>query len=363
MKRPKEKFAMQKLTTKNLYLVIMINILLPFFSCLLIEPIKQIQLSRQFIDNVTVTYYLKMIFLILILDVVILAVLDYWFILLPFHRIETLIKEYEENPETIVHDMDTSKSWLEKNFLDILTAWREMDESTRKKEEQIQTTKLYALQTQINPHFLYNTLDSIRGYALIHHVDEIAHMTEAISRLFRSMVAEEGKLLLLREEFECVNSYITIQNFRFHQKFHYTCDVPDELMDKYMIPNMSLQPIVENAIMHGLEPNPFPGKIQIKGYVTEKRLVLSVYDNGNGIEEEKLNYLNEMMQNYREVVDNNGKYHVGIALININKRIKLRFGKEYGIYISSTPNIFTMTELILPVIPFDEKNGGGNGYE
>ena len=248
----------------------------------------------------------------------------------------------------------------------MLDIQKKNDIQAKQKENQMQTTELYALQTQINPHFLYNTLDSIRGYAVIHQVYEIADMTEALSKLFRSMIAKEGKLLRVKEEFESVKNYIAIQDFRFQHKFHYECEVEREIMEEYLIPNMSLQPLVENAIMHGLEQKMGMGIVRITGYVTEKRLVLNVWDNGIGISEKKLRILNERILNWRETEsEKNRDDHTGIALMNINKRIKLQFGEEFGIYIMSTPEISTVTELTLPAIRVDEygeKNYGERNF-
>lgn len=347
--------AWRKLSVKNLCLILGINLLTPIISCGSIYFIVDIQIKQHLLESVPEYYYLKMILLALSLNVILLSVLDYYMIIIPMVHLEETISEYKELAQTktnIGHNKHWAKSGLEQSFLDILADQKKIELQAKEKESQIQTTELYALQTQINPHFLYNTLDSIRGYALLHHVDKIADMTEALSRLFRSMIAREGKTLLLREELENVENYMIIQNFRFKKKFSYECDIPQAIVDGYMIPNMTVQPVVENAIMHGLERKYGKGKINVSGYVTEKRLVITVTDNGVGIEGDKLNYLNKRMLAYQTKDDReNEKYGVGIALMNINKRIKLTFGEEFGIHIFSTPGISTATELTLPALP------------
>jgi len=303
--------------------VLGLNIALPIILYVLIHHVLQF----------------RSILLVLLLTVVILGIINYFYIIVPFFI-------------------------LEKAFLEMEQIQKENDTQIKLAESRTQTTELYALQTQISPHFLYNTLDSIRGLALIHNVKEISTMTEALSRLFRSMIAKEGQMLSLREEFENINHYLTIQDFRFNQRFDYENVISEQFLNQYQIPNMTLQPIVENAIMHGLEKKLGRGKITITGYATEKRLVLKVTDNGVGIEKDKLDYLNEKLRNYHSPIQREAmRYHLGIALLNINKQIKLKFGEQYGIYISSTQNIYTATELVLPAILIAANAGQENRYE
>lgn len=128
-----------------------------------------------------------------------------------------------------------------------------------------------------------------------------------------------------KEELANVNYYVTIQSFRFNNRFEYVCKVPEPMLDQYQIPNMTLQPLVENAIMHGLEKKVGKGRITIEAYATASRLVFAITDDGIGIQEEKLNYLNDCLLNYQKPVQReNTRYHVGIALLNINKQIKLK---------------------------------------
>lgn len=359
MKRAKKHSIMQKLTSKNLIFVVGMNVLLPFLAFIFINRLIAFQVDRGLLRSVPENYHSKLTLLVLLLVMIILAVVDYFYMIQPFQHLEEVIKEYGKITNMKLdapYDNRFVKSSLEQQFLAMLSAQKEINEEAQKRENQIQTTELYALQTQINPHFLYNTLDSIRGLALVNGVEEIASMTEALSRLFRSMIAKEGQMLLLSQELENVKNYMLIQDFRFNNRFTYECRIPDNLLERYVVPNMTLQPLVENAIMHGLEKKFGKGRITVSGYATEKRLILSVTDNGVGIEEDKLHYLNERLMNYRMPIQpGTTRFHVGIALLNINKRMKLKFGDEYGIYLASTPNISTTTELVLPAILAEEK--------
>jgi len=337
-----------KLKSKSLMIVLAVNMMLPVVTAFLVKGVIQTSLYS---------------FLLLIFVVIILGVMNYFYVIAPFIYLEKIVNEHMK-----VFDLDlvrkselgSEKTSLEQNFLDMLQIQKEIEIQKILAKDRIQSAELYALQTQINPHFLYNTLDSIRGLALTHDVKEISTMTEALSRLFRNIVAKEGQMLSLREELENVNHYLTIQDFRFNKRFTYEYTIPEKLLDQYQVPNMTLQPIVENAIMHGLEKKLGKGKITIGGYVTEKRLVLTITDDGVGIEEDKLNYLNERLQNYHSPIQKETmRYHQGIALLSINKQLKLKFGDQYGIYISSTPNLYTVTELVLPAISVAEHPLGG----
>lgn len=244
----------QKLTSANLLFIVGMNMFLPLISILLVNRMIYLQMNRRFIDSAA--FYFKPVVLTLLCVAILLGILDYFYIISPFLHLEEAVDEYGKLTgidRDKKFDQRFVKSSLEQNFIDMVNIQKEFDQQAKQAENQIQTSELYALQTQINPHFLYNTLDSIRGLALIHDVNEIAAMTESLSRLFRSMIAKEGKLLTIREELANVNYYITIQSFRFQNQFEYICKVPEELLDQYQIPNMALQPIVENAITHGLE--------------------------------------------------------------------------------------------------------------
>ncbi len=212
-----------------------------------------------------------------------------------------------------------------------------------------QETELYALQSQINPHFLYNTLDSIRGLALLRGVDEIASIAEALANFFQNVVARQGQLITLREEIKNVNSYMEIQQFRFNNRFKYICDIDEHIQRSYMIPNLTLQPIVENGIVHGLENTVGLGELRISCYQTEDRLVITVSDNGVGMDDQTLEQLNLKLCDAEKPAPLDGGRHVGIALANINRRIKLQFGDAYGLYVMSTEHVGTAIEVTLPL--------------
>lgn len=214
-------------------------------------------------------------------------------------------------------------------------------------------TELTALQSQINPHFLYNTLESIRGQALMDDNREIAGMVEALSAFFRYSISRKGKLVTLREELANINNYMLIQCYRFNNRFSLDViiDEEDEEAYDFLIPKLIIQPVVENAIYHGLEEKLEGGKVIIEVIVTEKNLILTISDNGSGIDGETLDKLNRRIHSpSMRVEEESGikQRNTGIALPNIHKRIQLLFGEEYGVNVYSTVGQGTDVEITIP---------------
>ena len=215
----------------------------------------------------------------------------------------------------------------------------------------IKQAELNALQTQINPHFLYNTLDSIRGLALIEGQENIAKMTKALSGLFRYSISKTEDLSTFREELKNVENYMIIQQLRFSNKFVCITDIElseeTEILD-CALPKLTIQPIVENAVYHGLETKLGKGTIVISAYTTEKRLVISIEDDGIGMNQENVEAINQKLMAGNIIYRDKDEKSTSIALVNVSDRIKLFFGDEYGLKVLSTPNIGTTVEIVLP---------------
>lgn len=214
-----------------------------------------------------------------------------------------------------------------------------------------------ALQNQINPHFLYNTLEGIRSEALIEGVDSIAEMTEALATFFRYTISNVDHLVTLEDELANIENYYYIQQFRFGKKLQLNIQYAffDELdeMDilQYRLPKLTLQPVVENSIYHGIERKIGKGHLIIKISVTDSRLIIKVSDDGLGMEKEKVRELNEKLKSLSLDDVNPGMDRKGgIAIQNVNNRIKLLFGEEYGIYVYSQEKAGTDVEITLPLV-------------
>ena len=210
-----------------------------------------------------------------------------------------------------------------------------------------------ALQNQINPHFLYNTLDSIRGDALAAGAQSIADITEALSTFFRYTITETRNLVTIGEELENVHNYFVIQQYRFGDKLTMDVDIKDNRDEilRMQCPKLFLQPIIENAIFHGLERRKDDGLLTISIEQADEDLHVDISDNGAGIPAEQLIALNKSLSRVSVgaiMEEPNGKKG-GIALKNVCRRIKLLFGERYGIHISSIVGIGTKVEVVLPI--------------
>ncbi|WP_243154873.1 sensor histidine kinase [Clostridium thermarum] len=219
-----------------------------------------------------------------------------------------------------------------------------------------------ALQNQINPHFLYNTLEAIRGEALSSGMSSIADMTETLATFFRYSISNVETLVTVEDEIRNLDNYFVIQQYRFGDKLNLSIQYDeDDIYNvlEYNIPKLILQPIVENAIYHGLECKVGKGTVKVNIETTQSRLIINIIDDGVGIEEKNLEKLNNRLHasasSEDEIKDRRGKG--GIALVNVNNRIKLLFGEQYGITVSSITNIGTDVEITLPLIKAGVKVG------
>ena len=212
--------------------------------------------------------------------------------------------------------------------------------------------ELLALQNQINPHFLYNTLEAIRGDALCEGVDSIADTTEALSTFFRYTITNTGNLVSVEDELENVENYFKIQQYRFGDKLKMKVNFPDDYSRilECKLPKLTLQPVVENAIFHGLEAKAEGGVITISMEMTEKKLLINIHDDGIGINEEELIKINQRLETVSGPLKEEKRKRGGIALPNVSRRIKLLFGEEYGIRIYSIPNLGTEVRIAVPII-------------
>ena len=207
-----------------------------------------------------------------------------------------------------------------------------------------------ALQNQINPHFLYNTLDGIRSEALIAGMDNVADMTEALATFFRYTISKVENLVTVEEELDNCRTYFKIQQYRFGDRIqlHIELDSDDNIMH-YLIPKLTLQPILENSIIHGTELKIGTGISTIHMEKTQSRLLIRISDDGIGMDEDTLEDLNRKLGKSGEQLANaEQEKKDGIALFNVNNRIHLIFGEEYGMHIYSIKNVGTDVEITIP---------------
>lgn len=211
--------------------------------------------------------------------------------------------------------------------------------------------ELLALQNQINPHFLYNTLEAIRSDALCAGIDSIANTTEALATFFRYTITDTSNLVTVQDELDNIENYFKIQQYRFGEKFAMEVDCPDsEDILSLKMPKLTLQPFVENAIFHGLESKAEGGRIHISLDVTNNNLLISIHDNGIGVPEDKLSEINYKIEHVSMSGSNDApEQKGGIALINVARRIKLLFGENYGFHIFSVSGLGTDVRIKIPI--------------
>lgn len=198
--------------------------------------------------------------------------------------------------------------------------------------------ELKALQAQINPHFLYNTLDTVNWLAVKHNVPEISKIVNSLASILRYSINKGNDVTTVENELKHVESYITIQKIRFKDKFEVSFNI-DKRVLHYKTIKLILQPLVENAIIHGIETYEGKGKILINGYLDGEKIVFEVINNGNPID---LDLVNKLLDSPADDKDSYG-------IQNVNERIKLYYGEEYGLYYQVIDSN-TVARIVIPAV-------------
>ncbi len=244
--------------------------------------------------------------------------------------------EWDTGEKSTLQSMD-EVGHLNRSFRIMVQQINELITENYAKQLTIKETQFKALQAQINPHFMYNTLESINWLAKVNRQPVISKMVESLGFLLRSSISMRAALIPLREELEIVGHYVTIQKYRFEERLEFQVDVPEEVMD-CCIPKLSLQPLIENAINYALEPKIEPCRIRLAATLEQDYLVLSVEDDGPGMD-------HELLDKVRRGEMRRGS---GIGLRNIEERIVLSFGEDYGLILDSEPYKGTKVTVRLP---------------
>ena len=228
----------------------------------------------------------------------------------------------------------------------VLTLMNQRVEDERQKKDY----EYKILQSQINPHFLYNTLNSIKWMATIQNATGIAEMTTALSRLLKDISKGTSTIVSIEHELSLVNEYFTVQQYRYGGTITLDTKVDEEELWHSKILRFSLQPLIENAIFHGIEPKGMIGAISIHVYRPASggnNVKIDVTDNGVGIEEDKIATL------FTDETASSSSFFKEIGLSNVHSRIKYEFGEEYGLSVASTPGEYTTVSILLPYEPIE----------
>lgn len=300
-------------------------------------------------EMLNIRYFIAMVTLLMAMMLTIINRVVAERISRPIRKLNHSVMEYEagKKPEIYIggsweirhlgYSIQSSYEKSEKLMQEIV--W---EQNERRKSE------LDALQSQINPHFLYNALDSITWMIEGERNDEAAFMISQLAKLFRISLSKGHTIISVKDELQHAQSYMNIQRVRYKDAFSVTFDVEPEL-EKYCAVKLTLQPILENAINYGVDPMDDCGEIRVCVRKEGELLVLSAEDNGIGMSEEEVELL---------LTDNNRvpKHGSGVGLINIHNRLQILFGKEYGLVIESEPGEGTKVSIQIPAILYTEEN-------
>ena len=223
---------------------------------------------------------------------------------------------------------------------------RQIDKNTEQ-EKQRRRTELALLQAQINPHFLYNTLDTIIWLIESGEITEAVTMVSSLSNFFRFSLSRGKSVITLAEEEQHIRSYLEIQQMRYRDLMEYKIDIPDQLK-YYILPKLTLQPLVENALYHGIKNRRRKGFICVTGRMQSKRIILEVTDDGAGMTKERLEEVRASLENGSSE---------GFGLRTVHQRIRILFGMEYGLNVESTQDIGTRIIVAIPMHTVDESGG------
>ena len=229
---------------------------------------------------------------------------------------------------------------LSQKFNHMVRRIEAMFTEAKEQEQEKHKMEMLALQSQINPHFLYNTLNSIRWLSELQGADKVTQMLDELVKLLRFAAEDTGEFITVGREVEFIISYIRILNFRYFERFSFVLDIEEEAK-QFMIPRFIIQPLVENSVLHGFDSNDICATVRIDVHLEGKELLLCVTDDGKGLSPEKIE---EILSTERKSERSLNK----IGVYNVNQRIKLTYGKEHAIKIDSMEGCYTKVTIRIP---------------
>ena len=233
-------------------------------------------------------------------------------------------------------------AYLSREFNRMVVRINDLVDEAVEQKSRFSRQELKALQSQISPHFLYNTLEIVNWMARTRDVPEIVEIVKALSDMMRYITSHSEEIVTVEKELEYLKMYCLIQKYRYKDKFTVFYEVEDDILD-FCLPKLTLQPIIENAIVHAFNGVRREGKIIITGNIVGDRVRLQIIDNGKGIDNAQIE---SMLKNENiSSVPN----HVGIGVSNVNQRIKLIYGNEFGLQIKSVLNEGTQFDIWIPI--------------
>lgn len=265
----------------------------------------------------------------------------------PIKELRSLMRRASENDLSIYADIKTRDEigQLASSFNKMINKISELMGKVVEDQLKIRKMEMKAMQELIKPHFVYNTLDSIIGLLEQNRNDDAMNLIDSLGKFFRTSLSHGRDVVHIREEIDHIRSYLLIQQFRFSNKFDYLFEIDDEVY-KLKTVKLILQPLIENSIYHGIRNLNKTGLIVINSYLKGEEVIFEIWDNGVGINDDKVEHINGIMSGEKTIDDEN--MYFGIR--NVNERIKLNFGTEYGLRYQSTLAVGTKVFVNIPQI-------------
>ncbi len=294
-------------------------------------------------------YFIVMLMLLMAMMLVIVNRVISARISSPILKLNDSVMEYEAGKKPDIYVGGSPE--ISRLGLSIQSSYEQIDMLMRKivlEQNERRKSELDALQGQINPHFLYNALESIMWMVEGERNDDAAFMLSQLAKFFRISLSKGHTVISVGDELQHAKSYMSIQKVRYKDAFSVVFDIEDSL-SSYSTVKLVLQPILENAVNYGIRGMDDDGEIKVKGRLKEGNVILSVEDNGLGMSEEEVSLV---------LTDSNRirKRGSGVGLVNVNNRIQLVFGREYGLIVESEPDVGTTVSIRMPAVPYTEEN-------
>jgi two-component system sensor histidine kinase YesM len=271
----------------------------------------------------------------------------------PIQAIVKTMRKVEEGRFDVRVEVDSRDEvgFMACRFNDMIARIDELFHTNLEKQDRLRLAEIQALQSQINPHFLYNTLDSIKWIAKLNGIREIEVIVIQLGKLLKNSINNRNEMTTVRDSLEIIDSYLTIQKIRYSDRFTVHMDIDPGVLDCY-VPRLIIQPIVENAIVHGIVKKIGEGRLDIKAGRAGTDLLIEVADDGAGIDAARLEQIRTELESDQRKVEN-------IGIHNVNRRIKLCYGEKYGVSISSEAGRGTTVILTMPASKRQVEDVGG----
>ena len=306
-----------------------------------VVPMKSFSMGMTGMRNLVVLLVALTVFAVVILNQMVSARISK-----PLRRLNDSVKEWEAgnmNPDIYIGG-SMEVEHLGKTLRSTVAQIRQLMDDIVVEQEEKRKSELDALQSQINPHFLYNTLDSIVWMITGERYDDAVFMITQLASLFRISLSKGKTVIKIEDEIKHARNYMNIQKIRYKNSFEVDFQIEEDILDGCIV-KLVLQPLLENAIYYGMEFMDGEGEIHVRGYRKDKDVYLEVEDNGLGMpEEEAAELLNGKERPH--------KHGSGVGLVNVHSRLKLRFGEAYGLVIHSCPDEGMMVQIHIPYIPY-----------